>query len=183
VAPSESGERADENAFLRQGDVWIVRFAGRESYLKHTRGLADLGVLLSNPGREIHASVLMDSVEASAGEPVLDERRRAASKARLPALDEEVREAEARGDAAALRAAEEREALISELRAATGLGGRRRVLADPAERARKAVSARIRESIDRLRGPMPELGRHLDEAIVTGTSCSYTPARPCRWRL
>jgi len=198
VAPVEGGERPDgpdgpdgrdgndendENTFVRQGDVWIVRFAGRAAYLKHARGMADLGMLLSHPGQEIHASVLMDGVEASAAEPILDERARGEIKARLLALDEEVRDAEARGDGAALRAAEEREALISELRAATGLGGRRRTLADPAERARKAVSARIRESIDKLRGPLPELGRHLDEAIATGMFCSYAPARPCRWRL
>jgi pimeloyl-ACP methyl ester carboxylesterase len=183
VASARGGETADENAFVRQGEVWIVRFAGRASYLKHTRGMSDLGQLLSHPGQEIHASVLMDSVGASGADPILDDRARGEIKARLLALDEEVRDAEARGDGAALRAAEERAALISELRAATGLGGRRRVLADPAERARKAVSARIRESIDKLRGPLPELGRHLDETIVTGTFCSYTPAQPCRWRF
>src|SRR5262249_11661084 len=98
-------------------------------------------------------------------------------------LDETIALAEAAGDEhAAVRAGEERDALMRELRAATGIGGRRRALADPGERARKAVSGRIRESINKLRESLPALARHLDDAIATGTWCAYRPAQPVRWR-
>jgi hypothetical protein len=77
---------------------------------------------------------------------------------------------------------DERDALLRELRIATGLGGRRRALADPDERARKAVSGRIRDSIEKLRAASPEPGRHLDASISTGSFGCYTPARPIAWR-
>ena len=87
---------------------------------------------------------------------MLDERARTELRTRLRSLDEMIERAEAAGDAAAaLRAAEERDALIRELRAATALRGRPRTLADPAERARKAVSGRIREAIAKLREALP----------------------------
>jgi len=118
-----------------------------------------------------------------AADPVLDEQARAEIRGRVQELDARIAAAEQAGAVdAAERADEEREALVRELRAATGLGGRRRALADPAERARKAVSGRIRESIDKLRGVLPELGRHLDASITTGTFCCYAPTQPMVWR-
>jgi hypothetical protein len=70
-----------------------------------------------------------------------------------------------------------RDALLHELRSAMGMGGRRRALGDSKERARKAVSGRIRESIERLRQAHPELARHLEATVATGTLCSYDPDR------
>lgn len=188
VAPHSGAPAPHEvvNAFERSGDVWTIAFAGRRSHVKHARGLADLATLLAHPGEEFHASQLMDGAGARiahGADPVLDDRARTAIRARLAALGEVIETAEARGDAAvALRAQDEREALLAELRAAAGLGGRKRALADPAEKARKAVTGRIRDSIDKLRATLPELAGHLDESVVTGTYCSYAPARPVRWR-
>ena len=76
------------------------------------------------------------------------------------------------------RAAEleaERDAILGELRAATGLGGRRRALGDDGERARKAVTARIRESIARLRQLDGSLADHLELTVRTGSTCVYAP--------
>lgn len=58
-----------------------------------------------------------------------------------------------------------------ELRAATGLGGRHRALGDDHERARRAVTARIRESIARLRQLDRALGDHLERGVETGSTC------------
>jgi class 3 adenylate cyclase len=57
--------------------------------------------------------------------------------------------------------------------------------ADPSsdERLRKAVSARIRESLARIRREHADLGRHLTNSVRTGTRCSYRPERPTAWRL
>lgn len=51
-----------------------------------------------------------------------------------------------------------------------------------AERARKAVTARLRDAIARVRHVHPELGAHLDGAISTGLNCVYKPERPIRWK-
>uniref|UniRef100_UPI0026D46F72 hypothetical protein n=1 Tax=Streptomyces lunaelactis TaxID=1535768 RepID=UPI0026D46F72 len=92
---------------------------------------------------------------------------------------------EAAGDDAR-RAAEfdhERSALLDELRTAAGLGGRTRRLGGEAERARKTVTARIRDTLRKLDTRHPELAAHLRESVGTGSSCSYRPARPVDWRL
>jgi hypothetical protein len=81
------------------------------------------------------------------------------------------------------RARLERELLAEELAGAVGLGGRSRLLGGGGERARKAVTARIRNSLRRIEERHAELGAHLAETITTGTSCSYTPSQPVEWRL
>ena len=73
--------------------------------------------------------------------------------------------------------------LAGELAAAFGLGGRARKTGDPTERARKAVTERIRAAIDRAEEAHPALGRHLRNSINTGTFCSYRPETPVEWSL
>ncbi|MEV0379350.1 AAA family ATPase [Nonomuraea sp. NPDC050643] len=78
----------------------------------------------------------------------------------------------------------------SELRAAAGLGGRTRRLGDEAERARKTVTARIRDALRKLDRAHPELAAHLRAAVSTGSTgstgstCRYRPGdAPITWRL
>ena len=131
-----------------------------------------------------HSSWTAVEIPKATPEPILDERARAKIRERLQTLDEHIAQAEAAGNQpAALGAASEREALLHELRSATGLGGRRRALPDASERARKAVSGRIRESIEKIRLQLPELARHLDESITTGSSCAYRPAQAQTWQI
>jgi pimeloyl-ACP methyl ester carboxylesterase len=179
TAPPPSSPSPAAAEFRREGEVWTVSFAGRTVHLRHARGLGDLAVLLAHPGRRFHAAELMegpgDAAPARFGaDPTLDERARLAFRERLARLDEELERAKAAGEerrAGGLEA--ERDALLDELRAATGLGGRRRTLGDAGERARKAVTARIRDSIARIQEVHPELGRHLDASVTTGTYCAY----------
>jgi hypothetical protein len=115
---------------------------------------------------------------------VLDERAIAHYRDRLAHLDGQIERALMRHDDD--RAAEldhERQALISELRRASGLAGRWRLLGDEGERARKTVTARIRDSMRRLDQRHPELGRHLRATISTGFTCRYQPAADVTWTL
>jgi hypothetical protein len=50
-----------------------------------------------------------------------------------------------------------------------------------AERVRKAVTNRIRQTVQRIRAVHASLGLHLDNTVHTGTRCVYTPDRPTRW--
>ncbi|HEY6175735.1 MAG TPA: alpha/beta hydrolase, partial [Kofleriaceae bacterium] len=178
--------QAAENRFLRDGDVWRVAFEGKQALLPHARGLGDIALLLARPGEEVASLHLASggvALPTTAAEPILDERARRDLARHVRALEETIERAESAGNqAAALRAARERDTVLAQLRAATKLGGRPRALPDPTERARKAVTARIRDSIDKLRGRLPALGHHLDEAIVTGAFCSYRPKIAVRWR-
>jgi len=69
---------------------------------------------------------------------------------------------------------------VSELIAAVGgrtvAGGAR-----TSERARKAVTNRIRQSAARIGALHAGLGLHLRNAVHTGTLCVYTPDRPAPW--
>ena len=44
----------EKSLFFRQGDYWIVGYRRTVAFLKTTRGLQDLALLLRNPGREFH---------------------------------------------------------------------------------------------------------------------------------
>jgi hypothetical protein len=77
--------------------------------------------------------------------------------------------------------AAERDALIAELKRATGLGGRPRRSGSQSEKARLNVTRTIRHAITDLAARAPELAAHLDESIVTGVSCCYEPRAKIVW--
>jgi hypothetical protein len=49
------------------------------------------------------------------------------------------------------------------------------------ERAQKAVTNRIRQTLARIASIHHTLGLHLRNAVRTGARCTYTPERPIRW--
>ena len=127
---------------------------------------------------------LMGRLIQDFADPVLDDQARAAYRARLAELEAEIAEADAHADPhRAERARLERDALVEELTRAAGLGGRPRRLGDDTERARKAVTARLRDAIARVGRQHPTLGRHLTDTVSTGTWCAYTPPAPVDWEL
>ncbi|HYW90012.1 MAG TPA: hypothetical protein VFB50_19725 [Chloroflexota bacterium] len=184
--PADSEVDAGENVFRRVGDVWTVRFRGQAIQLRDSKGLQDLATLLVRPG--VHVAALdLAGGEAShadngdAGE-VLDSAAREAYRRRLIELEEAASEADALGDIGrSASIATERESLIEQLTAAYGLGGRARRVGSSAERARTAVTARMRDAIRRIASAHPKLGQHLLRSVRTGTFCVYEPETPVRW--
>jgi predicted ATPase len=190
-----------ENVFRKEGDYWAVAFAGTTIRLKDSKGLRDIARLLATPGREVAAvdlawasgpdtsgrsasiGTLGLGVETHAGE-TLDAEARAEYRLRLADLQQEIADADAGNDLErASRAREEREFLVAELAAALGLGGRARKMLDPSERARKAVTGRVREAISHIEKAHLELGRHLRRSVRTGSFCLYDPPAPTGWLL
>jgi hypothetical protein len=174
----------------RAGVTWQLDWHGRRSTVPDAKGLHDLAVLLARPDQPVPA---VDLVAAGGGPsaaeiggplgPVLDDTARRAYRNRLADLERELAEAE---DAADLARAEqvraERTMLVDELAAAVGLGGRARIAGDPAERARKAVTMRIRAAIRTIEEQDAALARHLTNAVRTGRLCSYEPDVPVHWQ-
>ncbi|HEX4813801.1 MAG TPA: AAA family ATPase [Nonomuraea sp.] len=184
-----SGSRAE---FRRDGAVWSLAFAGRSAHLPDAKGLGDLHTLLSLPGQDIPAVRLLDpdggelvvAARRMGGDDVLDDEAKARYRRRLTQLDEEIDRAVELGDDR--RAADfdrERAALLAELRSAAGLAGRTRRLGDEAERARKTVTARIRDVLRKLDHAHPELAGHLRASVSTGSTCRYHPPHEVTWRL
>lgn len=173
--------------FRRDGSVWELGFDGRTARLPGGRGVRDLAYLLARPGEAVSVMELANDVGAAPatarGAPALDERARREIRDRLRQLDTDEAEAEAMGDGErAALAREQRQALAEAVARDFGLGGRARLIGDPVERARKTVSTRIRRAIATIGRAHPELGRHLQRSIDTGTWCAYRPAEPVNWQ-
>jgi hypothetical protein len=175
---------AAASRFVRDGAVWHITYRGKTIRMPDAKGLCDIATLLARPREPVPATQLAGLVAPAGADPVLDHRARAAYKARLAELDQDIDDATVGNDTErAARAAAERDALIGELTRAFSLGGRSRRLGDDSERARKAVTARIHHAIDRLQRYHPDLAAHLRAAISTGTACTYQPAQPVDWDL
>ncbi|GAA1337071.1 hypothetical protein GCM10009660_18520 [Catellatospora bangladeshensis] len=164
------------NEFRRDGEVWSLSYDGTTVRVPDSKGLRDLHVLLSSPGLPVPATGLLDPEAVPSarlgGDPVLDDAAKAAYRRRLAELDEEIDRAPDDDRAAALD--RERAALLEELRSAAGLAGRTRRLGDEAERARKTVTARIRDALRKLDERHPRLASHLREHVSTGATCVYS---------
>ncbi|MGW1992086.1 ATP-binding protein [Embleya sp. NPDC001921] len=190
TARPEPAERTAE--FRRDGAVWRLDFAGRVVHVPDAKGLRDVHHLLERPGTPVRAARLLDpdgEAEVSAAgamgaDALLDDEARARYRRHLDRLDEEIARAERCGDDVRAAAYDrERAALLAELRRAAGLAGRVRRLGDPGERARKTITARIRDTLRRLDERHPELAAHLRASVSTGSTCCYTPDPRVRWRL
>ncbi|CAM5513982.1 hypothetical protein SCYAM73S_06893 [Streptomyces cyaneofuscatus] len=178
--------------FRRDGSVWQLCWGGRTVHVPDAKGLRDLHSLLGLPGTDVPAVHLLapegGAVAAAAGrlggDPVLDEEAKRRYKEHLARLDAEIDRAAARDDTRQVEAYDrERQALLDQLRTAAGLGGRSRRLGDETERARKTVTARIRDTLRKLDALHPELAAHLRESVTTGTTCAYRPGDAPEWRL
>ncbi|MGK5533196.1 ATPase, partial [Streptomyces sp. URMC 129] len=176
ASPPRAG-RAD-GEFRFDGTVWTLGYAGRTVHMPDAKGLRDLHLLLGNAGADIPAVRLLspEGVQRLGGDPVLDDEAKSRYRKHLEMLDAEIdRAAETGDDERAAELDRERAALLDELRAAAGLGGRGRRLGDEAERARKTVTARIRDTLRRLDRRHPELAAHLRATVTTGAMCAYRP--------
>jgi hypothetical protein len=198
----------EESLFAHKGDYWMIRYQGQVAILKSTRGLTYLGYLLRHPMRDVHVSELLPTpidlpTPALLGRswevgghtvtaglqnavPILDPQAKAEYKRRIYELRKDVDEAERFNDSYRVaRAREEMDAIAEQLAAAVGLGGRGRRSSFGAERARSAVTKRIKEAINRIAEVIPSLGYHLAARIKTGYFCSYYPRpdRPVAWKF
>ena len=179
----------DTSVFRREGDYWLVMFERRTVRVRDLKGMRYLAQLLGNPGHEFH---VLDLVAAETGQrtalgdagEMLDERAKTAYRRRLVEIEDDIEQAHALGDARREEQADaERDFLIRELARAVGLGGRDRRAASDSERARSGVTRAVRQGIARIGEHHPELGRHLSDAVRTGTYCAYVPdpGAPAAW--
>jgi hypothetical protein len=186
-------------ALLRcDGDYWTLTYAGFTARIRDLKGLHYLAQLVQCPGQEAHVLDLVrrtpaagapSAVEArhtlngSRG-PLLDAGAKAAYRRRLLELRDQLEEADRFNDTGrAEQAREEIGALTAQLAAATGLGGRDRPNGTAAERARLAVTKRVRMAIERIARRHPGLADHLAARVRTGLFCVYhpDPERPIAW--
>jgi hypothetical protein len=186
-APADAIGRPGE--FRRDGEVWVVSFAGTSALVRHTKGMQDLAVLLAHANASVHVSELMAATTTrmpalSRGTATHDRTALSEYRRRLTELDDDIAEAEAHNDPGRLAMLQgERDFLLVELSGAVGLGGRVRRSGDDIDRMRKAVRARLRDAIMHIEAVHPALGRHLTASVRTGVYCAYQPEYSVGWTV
>lgn len=190
-APSPSIERGrgtQPASMIREGEYVTVTRADEVVRLRHSKGLVYLATLLKAPRQELHVLEIASpgsSANRSSSEglelasddagALLDPKAKAAYKRRIEELREDLEEATAFNDPArAERAQEELDFIAAELAGAVGLGGRDRKTSSNAERARVNVTKRIKTTMDKIASGAPDLARHLEATVKTGTFLSYS---------
>jgi hypothetical protein len=167
-----------EGRLRREGRVWRVEWRGRSGVVPDSKGMRDLAALLAQPRRPVPA---IDLVEASGGPvaaggdlgPVLDATVRRAYRAHLAELEQAIGEATSDADLGRAERLRAEQAMIAgELAGSLGLGGRPRLAGDPAERARKAVTMRIRTALRAIEGIDPPLATCATPSRPAGCACT-----------
>ena len=178
-------ECSDRSAFVREGEIWTVEYMGSGAKLPKLKGFNDIARLLAEPHISIHCLELIGAPsEEESKQPVIDQAARNSYRKRVEELHTDLQEAEAANDPArAERLQEELDVLMKELSRVTGFAGRPRQLGDRAERARSAITWRIRSAIKKIQSAHPRLGSHLSNSIQTGTFCVYVPESEIHWVL
>lgn len=189
-ATSRSPSWADSTAtqefvFKKNNTLWQLAFDGSTVTLPEVKGFGDLARLLAAAGKEIHCLEIMGGYGGAGGfEPVLDQKARLAYGQRIRELRSEIDAAEAMNDLFRReKSSDELDRLTEHLARALGVGRRDRQLNATVERARTAVTWRIRSAIKKIEAAHPTLGRHLANSIRTGVFCSYTPEKEIVWVL
>jgi hypothetical protein len=173
-------------------DGWVIGAAGATTVLPNSKGLEYLRYLVQRPGVDVPA---IDLSDAAAGHPtvrapttdlgpLIDRNALAAYRRRLREIAADLDEADAMADPArSARLQAERDALLHQVRSATGLRGRTRSIGSSEERARVAVRKAITAILDRIETRDPALARLLRDSIRTGAACRYDPRpdEPITW--
>lgn len=172
-----------DSIFKKEQAIWRIQFDGEEITLTNMKGLQDINRLLQSPEAEIHCTDLMGA-ESSMDEAsfTIDEKALSFYRERIKDLEEDINEAQEQNDLArTVKLKTEYDQLVEHLSKSLGAGGRIRKLKSPAERARAAVTMRIKKAIRRIADHHPSLGKHFTNSIKTGTFCTYAPEEDHHW--
>ncbi|WP_420601343.1 tetratricopeptide repeat protein [Flagellimonas sp.] len=181
---STNASISTKGSFVNTGELWELDYSGESALLKDSKGLHDIAKLLEQPEKQIHCAELMGSVLESEGADVIDGKAMKDYKSKIQALQSDILDAEEMGHTS--KAEEFRtayETLLNHLSQVTGMSNKTRKTGSSLEKARSAVTWRIRSSIKKIEKVHPKLAKHLTNSIKTGTFCSYVPESPHAWSI
>lgn len=174
----------------RHAEEWELAFAGESARVPDSPGVGHVASLVASPGRPLHALELVDNRL----DPRLCGQLVAECRSRLRVLA-----AQSTRDPVALSLAQaESDRLEAELAAVSDAPAQEIPVRDapalwgapppPGEaetvyRARRLVTIRIRDALERIDDALPGLGRHLRRSVRTGTFCLYEPVAVEGWKM
>lgn len=152
------------------GSEWTVRWGGVSVSIADGKGSRYLAELVRNPDRELHVAEL-SARAAGTGDGGQSARPAVAVRAQVEELMDVLDEAEQRQHLPRANAARESiERLTDEMLASSAAR-----TGPDVERLRQSVTKRLRDAIKKIGAKDALLGRHLDQAVRTGTTCLYAP--------
>lgn len=171
-----------DNYFVKENAAWKLSYDGAVVQVPEVKGFYDIRKMLMQPGQLFHAAEMMGTTMNGKGEKLLDEKARKQYQQKILELQAEIAEMENNSNFARVeKLQEEYDQLIDYLSKSLGLKGRARESGSTIEKARSALTWRIRNAIARIEQYHPVLGAHLSNAIKTGLLCSYQPEREMSW--
>ncbi len=171
------------NCFYKNGELWEINYNGDLVMVPDAKGLHDIQKMLAAPHYEFHCSDLMGaSVVESEEVLAFDDKAKKEYKQKLIQIQTDIEEAEAMNDAVRAGHLQQKyDELLDHLSKSTGLGGKTRKMSDQIEKARSALTWRIRAAIKKVKSVHEPLGNHLSNTIKTGIFCSYKPENEVSW--
>jgi TolB-like protein len=174
-----------QNIFSKGTGLWELSYKGKTVFLSDKKGYHDLLKLLEFPDEKYTASELMGSkINIERKALVIDEKAKKEYQQKLRSLQAEIDEYDERNDYENLKSARESyDSLLDHLTQSLNLKGGRKKFQDSGDKARSAVTWRIRNAIKTIQTANYELGKHLSASITTGNLCSYSPEIKIDWVL
>ncbi len=165
--------------------MWEFDFQGVSALIKDSKGNHDIVKLLSNPNNEIHCMELMGStLQENMNEETIDEKAKTSYQKKIKSLLADIEDAkEMNNSELVFKLEEDYESLVDHLSKSLGLAGKPRKIGSSVEKARSAVTWRVRSAIKKIEAVHPQLGKHLSNSISTGTFCSYKPELTVNWTV
>ncbi|MCK5701860.1 MAG: tetratricopeptide repeat protein, partial [Cyclobacteriaceae bacterium] len=137
-----------ENFLYQKGQLWEMNYEGKIVMFPDVKGFHDIVKLISAPNQEIHCAEIMGiPVQVEDKSLVMDEKAKTSYRKQLNEYQSELEEAQMMNDhVRASHLQEEYDKLVDHFSKALGLGGKTRKLPEPIEKARSAVTWRIRSA-------------------------------------
>lgn len=170
------------SVFRNENKIWYFAFEGQETTMPELKGFYDIQKLLIAPEKNIHCTELMGTESTMSDDVTIDDQAKHAYKKHITELNEELDEARELHDLGRIeRIQNELDTLIKHLNQNLGIGNKSRKLNAPSEKARAAVTLRIRTAIKKIESYHSTLSKHLTFSIQTGTYCRYSPEDAREW--
>ena len=185
VEPKQVNKIDKQATFIQREDMWEINFQGKKVILKDAKGFHDIHKVLLEPKEDFHCMDLMGSrLQDNVGVKVIDATAKLNYQDRIRELQLEMDDAEIMNNSTLLLSLrEEYEFLLDHISSSMGLAGKARKVGSSVEKARSAITWRIRSTIKKIEKSHPDLADHLSRSIKTGTYCSYKPEVSIDWKL
>ena len=174
-----------QNQFIRKGQFWNLNYEGNQTFLRDSKGLHNIAQLIKQVNERIFCVELMGGqIYESSAIKAFDQKAKLTYHKKLRDIQEDIEEAERLSNSTQLeKLYKEYDDLVVYLTRSMGLGQKARKINNSIDKARSAVTWRIRNVIKKMEKEHEALARHLKNSIKTGTFCSYMPEKLTIWEL